>query len=255
MPKGTKAEPFELPNIKEPQAGVDIISEFPMPLRKRMNADIIHSILITPHIHNKLVTNQEGEYIISPDKAVRGAYDTFLKELTQKYGIDERFKHGPRVLDHYLKAQLTTGDEYLFGLVKNDLTTKILVLPRDEILHIDDVYCMGRHTHREFLFGVDHASLIAAGTLVVNVHGLQFNFRTGHFNVHWEDAQKLARIRRMMTEIVSFATDKTLPNHHPTFPQMSKFAMEYEPEHKPTHSVWDELPTPHTPIHSFIVKV
>lgn len=230
-----------LPDPKNPAPGVDIVCQYPEELQKLMDADVKNAIRDTSTMSASLTRSFNGEYLISAAKLKRAPYDGYLHRLSSKYGINQDFRGGPKLLTHSLRGRLKANVEYIFALVKDGETSKILLLPRTEVMLINGKYYEGRHTHREFLFGRDDNGLLAAGTMYVDPYNISFNFRTGHFMVQMERPEVLALIRRTILEAVSFANDKTLPNSRPLYSQLVKTKLEYTSNDKPSHSVEQEL--------------
>ena len=244
-PDGSKERPYKLPDAKKNNA--KFFTEIHADLLTLMDKGVIASIKAIPSIHNTLVWDDtEQGYRLSEEKLKQRPYDEFHKDLTRKYGQDPLFKGGPKELTAQLKQKLDLNKEYIFGVVREKAfdgteNIKILVLPRDEIIKLDNgKFFTSRHTHSEFLLN-DSKSVAAAGTLVPEATRLRYNFRTGHFNIHQDDAAKLAKLRSKIQELFQWASDKTLPNSKPTTEQLSKLALEYKGEHQASHNVMDEI--------------
>lgn len=238
--KQISADFIKIPDPRSPLPHEDILNQFPQAYLLRMNDEVKETIKKIPALKPKLCINEKGYYCISEEKLLRAPYDDFLAQLTEQFGISAIFKYGPRQLDTSLKAQLQKNTEYIFALVPDQQNDKILVLPRVEILYLDNQYIEGRHTHKEFLKKAPEG-LLAAGTLYLEDPGLiKYNFRSGHFMVHTESPKKLAELRNRMLEAILFSCQKTLPNRLPFFWQHSPTLLPYSAKDK-HHAVIEEL--------------
>ena len=239
FPVGSRENPFKLPDAKRSNA--TFFQEIAPDLLELMSHEVREVIRAIPSIQSKLVWDEEAKgYRLSQEKQRQRPYDEFHRSLTLRYGQDPLFRGGPKQLTARLKSRLELNQEHIFGVVKDDDKIKILVLPRNEVIQLPNgKYYQCRHTHPEFLPEVN-GTLVAAGTFIPEPTTLKFNFRTGHFSIHQDDAKKLAKIRLVIHEAFQWASDQTLCNVNPTHEQLKKLALEYQKEHQPTHSVYDE---------------
>lgn len=161
-----------------------------------------------------------GGFYIMPEKKDRAPYDDYLRDLTRQYGTNTRFRSGPQFFDQQLLSVLAPQQEYIFGIT---MDKQLFILPRREILCIDDVFYEGRHTHREFLMGKYNQSLLAAGTLFVSRGTLAktvgYNLRTGHFGCHKDTKENRAALMDMTVDKLRMQANNT---HHGFFVRPSK---------------------------------
>lgn len=235
---GTRENPHVLPDAKRDPKALEC---FPDAIQNLMTDEVKTAVSAIPTIRDSLVFGPKGGYVLSEEKLRQRAYDQFHQNLTKKYGQDPNFRGLPKELTPQLKSRLSFGKEYLFGYIfDGNGMHKVLILPRDEMIKLEDgQYYQSRHTHAEFLL-TGNEIIIAAGTFVPTASELKFNFRTGHFNVHFDDAKKLHQLRIQLQEIFQYANDKTLPNKILKRSQLEKFALDYKKSHDARHWVSDE---------------
>lgn len=236
---GSKYHPHPLPDPKTRPPSVDIISLYPEAIQERMNDEIKEAIRKTYLMKATMQKSDTGHYSICSNKQERAPYDRFLAQLCQQYGTDPLFRDGARLFDAQLLREMLPYREYLFGLSGQQLEHSTLrILPRNEVLTIDNQYYQGRHTHTEFLTP-SQTSLLAAGTIMVDHFQMpKFNFRTGHFMVHMDDPKALIHLRSILLQRLTLTTN--LSNLHFQFQLWS--ALSYEDfKDKPAHSVINEI--------------
>lgn len=235
---GARENPHALPDAKRDPKALEC---FPDAIQNLMTDEVKTAVSAIPTIRDSLVFGPRGGYALSEEKLRQKAYDQFHQNLTKKYGQDSNFFGLPKELTPQLKSRLIFGREYLFGCVLDgNEILKMLVLPRDELIKLEDgQYYQSRHTHAEFL-RIGDEIVLAAGTFIPTQYELKFNFRTGHFNVHFDDPKKLHQLRVQLQEIFQYANDKTLTNKILKRCQLEKFALEYKKEYGAKHLVSDE---------------
>lgn len=208
-PLPNKCIPLPNPNIPH----TDPVALYAPCFQAAMTDSVKIAIRSASHISPKLNKDPKtGGYFIMEAKQLRAAYDDFLRFFTLQYGIDHRFKPGPKILDRSLLAELRPEEEYIFALAARPTPhlynqIEMHLLPRQEILFMDNALYEGRHTHREFLDGQNDQSVIAAGTLFVSPGTLSktvgYNLRTGHFGCHKDTKEKRDQLMELVFQTIS----------------------------------------------------
>lgn len=179
--------PLKLPNPNVCNPFIDQSNFFPPEINKKMTNEIRDAICSASSLQagvNKCCDT--GRYMVSSNKQRRLPYDDFLRFLTINYGVDTRFPDGPVVFTASLFLMLRPCEEYIFALVMAGMFLQLMVLPRKEMLLIDENLYHGRHTHQEFLMRDYAGSLMGAGTMFVDRshRAVRYSLRTGHFQCH-----------------------------------------------------------------------
>ncbi len=209
---GTKEFPFKLPDAKRDSNAINkfhqlINIEIDKFLQR--HSDLRESIRAIPNIRNdKPQLNKELRIFELPTaKKAQKPYDLFCEHLCVTYSCDPIFKGKPKELTSKLLNEIKNRDkdldkkiEYIFAVTEH----KLLIIPRNELICIEDTYFMGRHTH--LCFSKEEKVQIA-GTM----KGNKFNFRTGHYLVHQHhDISYKEHARKVVGDLIKYAENKTL---------------------------------------------
>ncbi len=182
-----------------------------------MNEDVIRAIDAIKSIKNHVSLGEDGLFRIDQDKKRQGAYDDFFEDISVRFGSDPRFRGKPKELSHDILRQARVGEDFIWGYrYKNGTSgeTELLILPRLELAEIEGAFYEIRHTHREFISNKESGGLLAAGTYLDG----QFNFRTGHLEVHQASGEKRAALRSEVDPLFQRALEPKKPYDVSTWP-------------------------------------
>lgn len=204
--EGTQENPYTFPNAKHPPLNKHgaILSLFHPEFLKRMDSEVIASIMSVPHISHKPIRDElqmeNGEshviYRLHPEKKRQGPYDRFFQSVHLKTSYEHDYFSGePKRLTPETMQYIVNhpNEVYIFAMPTPD---EIYVLPRKGKVKINGVYFHSWHTHTEFLQD-DKDYVFAAGT----IKGSQFNLRTGHFLLHELPASERAILTKRVDVI------------------------------------------------------